>query len=109
MSKGEPFAWVAGEPSAFLYDDLAAHLGVDVAEVVNDSTVRLVGHCLSDREISSISRSHPHFARIEECRLIAVEARVASVRANRRYKREEYRRIVGRCRRAGPVKGKMEL
>ena len=61
--------------------NLAAHLRMDVAEVVEDATVRRIRHGLRHRQLSRIFLAHPLCPREKELRLVAVQACVASIRA----------------------------
>mmetsp|Transcript_38634 Transcript_38634/g.110915 ORF Transcript_38634/g.110915 Transcript_38634/m.110915 type:complete len:285 (+) Transcript_38634:441-1295(+) len=66
-------------PISILDDDPAAHLGVDVAEVVDLSTERRIGHLLGDRELGRVLLRHPLRPWVEEHWLVAVKACVPGI------------------------------
>jgi len=61
--------------------NLAAHLRMDMAEIVDDATVRAVSDGLRYRQLSLVFLAHPLLSREEELGLVAVEAGGARIRA----------------------------
>mmetsp|Transcript_6075 Transcript_6075/g.6877 ORF Transcript_6075/g.6877 Transcript_6075/m.6877 type:complete len:271 (+) Transcript_6075:62-874(+) len=64
-------------------DDSAAHLGVDMAEVVDHTSIGSICHCLSNGQLCRVFLGHPVSTWVEELWLIAIQTCVTCIWACR--------------------------